>query len=70
MICTPKVRHFWGAYQWCTAFIIGKLFHKTLTCEQFDVWKDEATVKRQDVEFGILDMNEYATWLKNNMNIV
>lgn len=26
----------------------------------------EATAKRLDVETGILDMDEYATWLKNN----
>ena len=36
----------------------------TMTREQFDAWKDEATAKRQDVETGILDMDEYATWLK------
>ena len=37
-----------------------------VTREQFDAWKDEATAKRLDVETGILDMDEYATWLKNN----
>ena len=36
----------------------------TMTREQFDAWKDEATAKRLDVETGILDMDEYATWLK------
>lgn len=36
----------------------------TMTREQFDAWKDEATAKRQEVESGILDMDEYATWLK------
>ena len=36
----------------------------TMTREQFDAWKDEATAKRQDVETGTLDMDEYAPWLK------
>ena len=36
----------------------------TMTREQFDAWKDEATAKRLEVESGILDMDEYATWLK------
>ena len=36
----------------------------TMTREQFDAWKDEATAKRQQVESGVLDMDEYATWLK------
>ena len=36
----------------------------TMTREQFDAWKDEATAKRLDVETGILDMDEYATRLK------
>lgn len=36
----------------------------TMTREQFEAWKDEATDKRQKVESGILDMDEYATWLK------
>ena len=36
----------------------------TMTREEFDAWKDEATAKRQDVETGTLDMDDYATWLK------
>ena len=36
----------------------------TMTREQFEAWKAEATDKRQEVESGILDMDEYATWLK------
>ena len=36
----------------------------TMSREQFEAWKGEATSKRQEVESGILDMDEYATWLK------
>ena len=36
----------------------------TMTREQFEAWKDEATTMRQKVESGILDMDEYAIWLK------
>ena len=36
----------------------------TMTREQFDAWKDEATAKRLEVESGTLDMDDYATWLK------
>lgn len=36
----------------------------TMTREQFEAWKEKATAKRQEVESSILDMDEYATWLK------
>jgi len=35
-----------------------------MTKEQFDVWKDEATVKRLLVESGDMSLDEYAVWLK------
>ena len=36
----------------------------TMTKEQFDVWKEAANAKRQEVECGTLDMEIFAAWLK------
>lgn len=36
----------------------------TMTKEQFDIWKGEATVKRLFVESGDMSLDEYAGWLK------
>ena len=36
----------------------------TMTKEQFEIWKGEATVKRLFVESGDMSMDEYAVWLK------
>ena len=36
----------------------------TMTRGEFYARKDEATAKRQQVESGVLDMEEYAIWLK------
>lgn len=36
----------------------------TMTREEFNMWKDEATAKRLFVESGQMSMDEYAVWLK------
>ena len=36
----------------------------TMTREEFDTWKNEATAKRQEVECGTLELEIYAAWLK------
>ena len=36
-----------------------------MTKDEFNAWKDEVADKRQRAESGALDMEEYATWLKN-----
>ena len=35
-----------------------------MTRDEFNAWKNEATGKREDVEAGRLDFNEYTLWLK------
>ena len=36
----------------------------SMTKEQFDAWKEEATAKRQEVESGIFDIEKFTAWLK------